>query len=69
VRQRGTHFHPGHNVGLGRDDTLFALARGTVKFGSRKGRRLVDIIPEPAVTAGTSTCRSMRSISGPDSRT
>jgi large subunit ribosomal protein L27 len=44
VRQRGTHFHPGHNVGRGKDDTLFALAEGKVKFGSRKGRRLVDII-------------------------
>ena len=43
VRQRGTHFHPGHNVGRGGDDTLFALAEGTVKFGSRKGRKLVDV--------------------------
>jgi large subunit ribosomal protein L27 len=45
VRQRGTRFYPGNNVGLGRDDTLFALAEGHVKFGSRKGRKLVDIIP------------------------
>jgi large subunit ribosomal protein L27 len=45
VRQRGTHFHPGHNVGRGGDDTLFATADGSVKFGSRKGRRLVDIVP------------------------
>ncbi|MCU4185494.1 50S ribosomal protein L27 [Acidiferrimicrobium sp. IK] len=44
VRQRGTHFHPGENVGRGGDDTLFALAAGTVKFGSRKGRKLVDIL-------------------------
>ncbi len=43
VRQRGTRFHPGANVGRGSDDTLFALAEGKVKFGSRKGRRLVDI--------------------------
>ena len=43
VRQRGTRFHPGHNVGRGKDDTLFALAEGQVKFGSRKGRRLVDV--------------------------
>ena len=43
VRQRGTRFHPGANVGKGSDDTLFALAEGKVKFGSRKGRRLVDI--------------------------
>jgi large subunit ribosomal protein L27 len=46
VRQRGTHIHPGHNVGRGGDDTLFALAAGTVKFGSRRGRKLVDVLPE-----------------------
>ena len=46
VRQRGTHFHPGVNVGRGGDDTLFAMADGVVKFGFRKGRRLVDILPE-----------------------
>jgi len=45
VRQRGTRIHPGHNVGRGGDDTLFALASGTVKFGSRRGRKLVDILP------------------------
>ena len=45
VRQRGTRFHPGYNVGLGRDDTLFAKADGVVKFGSRRGRKLVDILP------------------------
>jgi large subunit ribosomal protein L27 len=43
VRQRGTHFHPGQNVGRGGDDTLFALAPGTVRFGSRKGRKVVDV--------------------------
>ena len=43
VRQRGTHFHPGINVGRGSDDTLFALSAGTVKFGTRRGRKLVDI--------------------------
>jgi large subunit ribosomal protein L27 len=45
VRQRGTRFHPGENVGRGGDDTLFAKASGAVKFGQRKGRKLVDIIP------------------------
>jgi large subunit ribosomal protein L27 len=45
VRQRGTRFHPGHNVGRGGDDTLFATATGNVKFGTRRGRKLVDIIP------------------------
>lgn len=44
VRQRGTRIHPGENVGKGGDDTLFALAHGRVKFGSRKGRKLVDVI-------------------------
>jgi large subunit ribosomal protein L27 len=43
VRQRGTHFHPGNNVGRGGDDTLFALVEGKVKFGSRNGRKLVDV--------------------------
>jgi large subunit ribosomal protein L27 len=47
VRQRGTTFHPGKNVGIGGDDTLFALTDGAVKFGTRKGRRVIDI--EPAV--------------------
>ena len=45
VRQRGTKFHPGHNVGRGGDDTLFATASGAVKFGTRRGRKLVDILP------------------------
>jgi large subunit ribosomal protein L27 len=39
VRQRGTRFHPGRNVGRGRDDTLFALADGVVTF-DRQGRRI-----------------------------
>ena len=37
VRQRGTHFHPGHNVGIGKDDTLFAKVSGKVAL-ERKGR-------------------------------
>ena len=45
VRQRGTQFHPGDNVGRGGDDTLFATAEGKVKFASRKGRKLVDVLP------------------------
>jgi large subunit ribosomal protein L27 len=43
VRQRGTRFHPGFNVGRGRDDTLFALSQGTVKFHKKQGRKLVSI--------------------------
>jgi large subunit ribosomal protein L27 len=46
VRQRGTRIYPGNNVGRGGDDTLFATADGFVKFGARRGRKLVDIIPE-----------------------
>jgi large subunit ribosomal protein L27 len=45
VRQRGTRFPPGENVGIGGDDTLFATTNGHVKFGQRKGRKLVDIHP------------------------
>ena len=51
VRQRGTRFHPGQNVGIGRDDTLFALADGNVKFtGSAETRRKVHVLPREAVS-------------------
>lgn len=46
VRQRGTKFHPGDNVGKGKDDTLFATSDGTVKFGSRNGRKVVNILTD-----------------------
>ncbi len=46
VRQRGTHFHPGTNVGRGKDDTLFALAAGSVSFGNARGRRVVNVLPQ-----------------------
>ena len=46
VRQRGTKFHPGENVGRGGDDTLFAKADGKVTFGQSKGRRLVHVLPD-----------------------
>ncbi|MCA1711723.1 MAG: 50S ribosomal protein L27 [Actinobacteria bacterium] len=45
VRQRGTHFHPGNNVGRGGDDTLFALAPGAVQFGKKRDRKTVNIVP------------------------
>ena len=48
VRQRGTKFHPGDNVGKGKDDTLFATSDGTVSFGSRRGRQLVEIVETPS---------------------
>lgn len=47
LRQRGTKFHPGENVGRGGDDTLFATAEGVVSFGTRKGRRQVSVLVEP----------------------
>ncbi len=45
IRQRGTKFHPGELVGRGGDDTLFALADGAVQFGTRRGRKVVNIVP------------------------
>ncbi len=45
VRQRGTKFHPGRNVGLGKDYTIFALSEGVVKFESRGGKRVVSVLP------------------------
>lgn len=45
VRQRGTQFHPGFNVGLGRDYTLFALISGVVKFEGNRNRRKVSVYP------------------------
>ncbi len=48
VRQRGTHFHPGENVGRGGDDTLFALAAGAVEFRTKRGRKTVNIQPAEA---------------------
>lgn len=46
VRQRGTRIHPGENVGRGSDDTLFALADGVIKFGSRRNRKHVSVLEE-----------------------
>ena len=46
VRQRGTRIHPGVNVGRGNDDTLFAMAEGTVKYTTRNNRRLVDVLAD-----------------------
>ena len=46
VRQRGTRIHPGENVGRGGDDTLFALVAGSVEFGRRRGRKVVNVVPD-----------------------
>jgi large subunit ribosomal protein L27 len=48
VRQRGTRFKPGSNVGLGSDDTLFAKVDGVVKFERRRGSRYISILTQPA---------------------
>lgn len=50
VRQRGTKFHPGLNVGIGRDDTLFAKISGTLKF-ERKGRARTKVSVYPVTEA------------------
>ena len=50
VRQRGTHFHPGVNVGRGGDDTLFAKAAGAVLFGVKRGRKTVNIVSAASPT-------------------
>jgi large subunit ribosomal protein L27 len=55
VRQRGTHFHPGENVGRGGDDTLFALVAGAVEFGRRRGRRVINITTVDAAATADST--------------
>ncbi len=47
VRQRGTKFHPGENVLKGGDDTLFAIADGTVKFETKKGdRKIISVVTQ-----------------------
>ncbi len=52
VRQRGTKFHPGNNVGRGKDDTLYSLVHGVVKFEFRKrGQRKVSVYPDAEVAA------------------
>ncbi|MDX9755700.1 MAG: 50S ribosomal protein L27 [bacterium] len=46
VRQRGTKYHPGENVGRGGDDTLFALISGIVKFETKRNRKMISVLPE-----------------------
>ena len=45
IRQLGTKVHPGQNVGMGKDHTLFALTTGLVKFENKKNRKYVSVIP------------------------
>jgi large subunit ribosomal protein L27 len=51
VRQRGTHFHPGDGVGRGGDDTLFALVAGNVQFGTKRRRKVVNVVPAETAAA------------------
>ena len=53
VRQRGTKFHPGTNVGMGKDHTLFATSAGRVRFLTKLGRAFVSVVPaqDPAIAA------------------
>ena len=47
ARQRGTKWHPGENVGLGKDHTIFSLIEGSVKFGKKKkGRTFISVVPK-----------------------
>ena len=46
IRQRGTKYHPGKNVGIGRDYTIFSLIEGNVKFTTiREGKKVVNVVP------------------------
>ena len=45
IRQRGTKWHPGANVGMGKDHTLFALTDGRVRFITKLGRAFVNVVP------------------------
>src|SRR5438270_3117144 len=49
VRQRGTRFHPGDGVGIGRDDTIYARDAGTVSFTRGRRGRVISIVPDPDV--------------------
>jgi len=52
VRQRGTQWHPGQNVGIGKDHTLFALIDGRIEFRTKaKGRTFVSVLPMTEATA------------------
>ncbi|MCK4322163.1 50S ribosomal protein L27 [candidate division WOR-3 bacterium] len=46
IRQRGTKYHPGWNVGKGGDDTLYALTDGKVEFGNRRGKKVINVFSE-----------------------
>lgn len=53
VRQLGTHFHPGCNVGMGRDYTIYATHEGSVAFNERRGRKYVEVVPTDSDSAAS----------------
>lgn len=55
VRQRGTKWHPGAGVGMGKDHTLFALTEGRVEFKTRFGRAFVTVVQAGSMQAATTT--------------
>ncbi|RAV33011.1 50S ribosomal protein L27 [Corynebacterium heidelbergense] len=64
IRQRGTSFHPGENVGRGGDDTLFALKAGEVKFSIKRKRRMINIVENAeATTAGANAVEAAETAS------
>ena len=48
VRQRGSRFNPGEGVGIGKDDTLYAKAAGVLEFTTKRGKRVVNVVPSDA---------------------
>jgi large subunit ribosomal protein L27 len=48
VRQRGSRFRPGDGVGIGKDDTLYAKAEGVLEFTTKRGKRVVNVVPVDA---------------------
>ena len=67
VRQRGTRFHPGNNVGMGKDHTLFALVDGTVEFKKRRlNRTFVNIVPLDQVKETPAKIKSEKSQPKPE---
>jgi len=68
VRQRGTRFHPGSHVGLGKDFTIYAKADGVVQYEGPEGRRRVSVLPASVVLSAPSFARvrlTMAAAAGP----
>ncbi len=60
IRQRGTRVHPGVNVGMGKDHTLFATAEGRVRFLTRAGRAFVSIVPAQDIVGARDTASAVK---------